>query len=133
MSHETSAFSVSLSIKLLKQLEGEDAVLYPARAVSHASLCLQYRLQDDATFICFIISLFPTLTTMAASHLKILLLSLFAIAGNTVSALEVGDIVCVQGYVMDYYCIDNGDMIDNGKLTLEEPFDHTVHCLGKAF
>jgi hypothetical protein len=70
---------------------------------------------------------------MAPSHLKIWLLSLFAIAGNAVSALEVGDIVCVQGYVMDYYCIDNGDMIDNGKLTLEEPFDHTVHCLGKAF
>jgi hypothetical protein len=91
-----------------------------------------YCLQGDATFISFIISLFPTLT-MLASYLKIWLLSLFAIAGNTVSSLEVGDSVCVQGYVMDYYCIDIGEMLDNGKPTLEEPFDHSVHCLGKGF
>jgi len=30
---------------------------------------------------------------------------------------------------MDYFCIQNVNMIDNGRVTLEEPDSHTVHCL----
>ena len=30
---------------------------------------------------------------------------------------------------MDKFCIDNVQMIDNGKETLKEPFTHSVHCL----
>ncbi|KAL3929562.1 MAG: hypothetical protein SGBAC_012155 [Bacillariaceae sp.] len=44
-------------------------------------------------------------------------------------ALEVGDQICVQGFIMDYFCIQNVNMIDNGRTTLEEPELHTVHCL----
>ncbi len=41
----------------------------------------------------------------------------------------VDDEICVQGYIMDYFCIKSVRMIDNGKKTLEEPVEHTVHCL----
>jgi len=30
---------------------------------------------------------------------------------------------------MDYFCIQNVNMIDNGRVTLEEPDHHSVHCL----
>lgn len=58
---------------------------------------------------------------------SVVLCLIFAAAASC--ALEVGDDICVQGYIMDYFCIDNGDMIDNGKPTLEKPGDHSVHCL----
>mmetsp|Transcript_8859 Transcript_8859/g.21151 ORF Transcript_8859/g.21151 Transcript_8859/m.21151 type:complete len:298 (+) Transcript_8859:69-962(+) len=48
---------------------------------------------------------------------------------SVVSALEVGDQLCIQGFVMDYFCIQNVNMIDNGLVTLEQPDRHTVHCL----
>lgn len=57
-----------------------------------------------------------------------LLLALFQ-ALPSAQSLEVGDNLCVQGYVMDKFCIDAVEMIDNGKVTLEEPFTHSVHCL----
>jgi len=44
-------------------------------------------------------------------------------------ALQVGDQVCIQGFIMDFFCINNVNMIDNGRITLEEPELHTVHCL----
>eukprot|EP00980_Cylindrotheca_fusiformis_P030371 scaffold24719_cov147-Cylindrotheca_fusiformis.AAC.1 len=45
------------------------------------------------------------------------------------SALEVGDTICTEGFIMDFYCINQGRMIDNGLVTLEQPDQHSVHCL----
>jgi hypothetical protein len=42
----------------------------------------------------------------------------------------VGDSVCAQGYPMDYFCIEQGFLLDNTSvITLEEPNKHSVHCL----
>ena len=38
--------------------------------------------------------------------------------------------VCVEGFVMDKFCIDRGTLLDNPSVTtLENPEKHTVHCL----
>jgi uncharacterized membrane protein len=47
----------------------------------------------------------------------------------TASALEVGDNICTEGYIMDFFCINQMRMIDNGLVTLEQPDRHSVHCL----
>ena len=57
------------------------------------------------------------------------LLLMLASSTTSSNALEIGDHLCVQGYVMDYYCIDKVNMIDNGLPTLEQPGQRTVHCL----
>ncbi|CAJ1959554.1 unnamed protein product [Cylindrotheca closterium] len=62
-----------------------------------------------------------------SSTMLILLASLFRSPGNW--ALEIGDNLCVQGYIMDKFCIDSVNMIDTGRETLKEPFEHSVHCL----
>eukprot|EP00542_Grammatophora_oceanica_P022702 CAMPEP_0194054256 /NCGR_PEP_ID=MMETSP0009_2-20130614/52832_1 /TAXON_ID=210454 /ORGANISM="Grammatophora oceanica, Strain CCMP 410" /LENGTH=203 /DNA_ID=CAMNT_0038702689 /DNA_START=87 /DNA_END=698 /DNA_ORIENTATION=+ len=36
---------------------------------------------------------------------------------------------CATGFIMDQYCIDEERMIDNGRLTLVEPEEHSIHCL----
>ena len=37
---------------------------------------------------------------------------------------------CVQGYIMDIFCINRGTLLDNGAVrTLEGPQHHSVHCL----
>jgi len=59
----------------------------------------------------------------------ILLFAVFHAYAITCQALQVGDNLCIQGYVMDKYCIDAVQMIDNGKDTLKEPFEHSVYCL----
>ncbi|CAJ1959549.1 unnamed protein product [Cylindrotheca closterium] len=61
----------------------------------------------------------------ALGYLLLLLLS----GSNAAVALEIGDQLCIQGFIMDYFCIQNVNMIDNGLVTLEEPDRHTVHCL----
>ena len=43
--------------------------------------------------------------------------------------VKVGDEICVEGLIMDYFCINLGFMLDSGKTTLEQPATHTVHCL----
>ena len=48
---------------------------------------------------------------------------------QSVVCLEVGDQLCIQGFIMDYFCIKSVNMIDNGRATLEEPETHSVHCL----
>jgi len=59
-------------------------------------------------------------------YCALILLSLFA----THRAQEVGDSVCVEGYVMDNYCIERGTLFDNPTVnTLENPGVHSVHCL----
>jgi hypothetical protein len=43
---------------------------------------------------------------------------------------SVGDTVCAEGYVMDYYCIDRGTLFDNPSvISLEGPDQHSVMCL----
>ena len=38
--------------------------------------------------------------------------------------------VCVEGFVMDTFCINLGVLLDNSKVkTLENPEKHSVHCL----
>lgn len=63
---------------------------------------------------------------------SLLLLGLFCAAVfNTIHALEIGDDVCVQGYVMDDFCIRLTWLLDRGRnaKTLEVPHEHSVHCL----
>jgi hypothetical protein len=45
-----------------------------------------------------------------------------------VAAAAIGT-VCLNGYIMDRYCIDLGRMLDGAGATLERPDRHTVHCL----
>lgn len=46
------------------------------------------------------------------------------------SAVAVGDTYCVEGYVMDYLCIERGTLLDRPSVqTLEGPGEHSVHCL----
>lgn len=69
---------------------------------------------------------------MCGSSLSLLLLLLIGRTTTTttfVGALLVGDDICTHGYIMDYFCINNKNMLDNRKPTLEKPMDHTVHCL----
>eukprot|EP00592_Proboscia_alata_P000453 CAMPEP_0194370940 /NCGR_PEP_ID=MMETSP0174-20130528/19281_1 /TAXON_ID=216777 /ORGANISM="Proboscia alata, Strain PI-D3" /LENGTH=373 /DNA_ID=CAMNT_0039148687 /DNA_START=186 /DNA_END=1307 /DNA_ORIENTATION=+ len=45
---------------------------------------------------------------------------------------KVGDNICVQGFIMDTYCIELGNLLDNPKvvtLSPNGPTDHSVHCL----
>ncbi|CAB9496618.1 Eukaryotic cytochrome b561 [Seminavis robusta] len=44
-------------------------------------------------------------------------------------SLAVGDVVEVEGYVMDQFCIDQGVFLDTGLATLEFADQHTFHCL----
>jgi hypothetical protein len=45
-------------------------------------------------------------------------------------ALEVGEQVCVEGFVMDFFCIDRQFLLDRSSVrTLLNPELHTVHCL----
>lgn len=47
-----------------------------------------------------------------------------------VGAIEVGDQICVTGYIMDIFCIDLGYLLDNPQITtLNEPENHSFHCL----
>ena len=59
-----------------------------------------------------------------------LLLLLASRLVTTALGVEVGDEICVEGYIMDVLCIDIGRLLDNWSLkTLERPGEHTVHCL----
>jgi hypothetical protein len=47
-----------------------------------------------------------------------------------VQALEVGEQFCVEGFVMDFYCINLQFLLDRTNIrTLEQPDLHSVHCL----
>ena len=46
------------------------------------------------------------------------------------ASLQVGDTVCVEGFIMDRFCIDLGTLFDNRSVeTLIGPQEHSVHCL----
>jgi hypothetical protein len=49
---------------------------------------------------------------------------------RSAQALEVGEQFCVEGFVMDRFCIDRGTLLDRQSVrTLEGPDQHSVHCL----
>lgn len=46
------------------------------------------------------------------------------------NALAVGDEICIEGFVMDLFCIKRGTLFDNPSVvTLANPERHSVHCL----
>lgn len=45
-------------------------------------------------------------------------------------AVKVGDEVCITGYIVDNFCIELGNFLDNPSVrTLEHPEEHSFHCL----
>jgi len=63
---------------------------------------------------------------------SLLLSSLLLLQAPSFSAaedLKVGDTICTEGYIMDFFCINRGRLLDSGLVTLEQPDQHTVHCL----
>jgi len=65
------------------------------------------------------------------SIIKSLSLSLLLLLPSFSAAqdLQVGDTVCTEGYIMDFFCINRGRLLDSGHVTLEQPDQHSVHCL----
>jgi len=67
-------------------------------------------------------------TTIATA--MILLVASTYLLGGSEAALQAGDTICVEGYVMDFFCINRGTLLDNPSVrTLEGPGEHSVHCL----
>jgi len=69
---------------------------------------------------------------MILSNNKTAKTSLLLFLANVVSsaALQAGDTICTEGFVMDFFCINRGTLLDNPSVrTLEEPGRHSVHCL----
>jgi len=63
---------------------------------------------------------------------SLLLLSVLVLLSPSFSVaqdLKVGDTVCTEGYIMDFFCINRGRLLDSGHVTLEQPDQHSVHCL----
>lgn len=54
---------------------------------------------------------------------------IFSVIATTVANLEVGDKICIEGYIMDFFCINRGRLLDRGLKTLEFPHRHSLHCL----
>ena len=49
---------------------------------------------------------------------------------SDITVVSIGDTFCVEGYVMDHYCIDIGSLLDRPNIrTLEGPEQHSIHCL----
>ena len=62
--------------------------------------------------------------------MRVALLLLASLLISTTLGVEVGDEICVEGYIMDVLCIDIGRLLDNWSFkTLERPGEHSVHCL----
>ena len=54
----------------------------------------------------------------------------FALSAPTTDAQGVGDVVCAEGFIMDYFCIELGTLLDDPSTeTLLGPDKHSVHCL----
>jgi hypothetical protein len=65
---------------------------------------------------------------MIQSFLLIMILVFISPFG--VKGVKVGDKVCVEGIPMDYFCINDGFLMDNPSvITLKEPIKHSVHCM----
>jgi len=60
------------------------------------------------------------------SGCSVFVLSTFLLLTRSATAIQV----CVEGFVMDLYCINRGVLFDNPSVvTLEAPESHSVHCL----
>jgi len=56
-----------------------------------------------------------------------LIATVISVFGSEIFSQEV---VCLEGFIMDQYCIDRGTLLDNPSLnTLQNPASHTIHCL----
>lgn len=65
-----------------------------------------------------------------ATTMRILVVASACLLGASEAALQAGDTICVEGYVMDFFCINRGTLLDNPSVrTLEGPGEHSVHCL----
>jgi hypothetical protein len=63
--------------------------------------------------------------------IRFLLAGSAALLVPTVVALEDGEEICVQGFVMDNFCIRRGTLLDMSTVvTLQNPELHTFHCTG---
>lgn len=55
---------------------------------------------------------------------------LATMSGARCNAFEVGDEICVEGFVIDFFCIERGTLFDNPSVvSLANPERHSVHCL----
>jgi hypothetical protein len=78
-----------------------------------------------------------SLSSMMASPLSTIvviattLLSLSSsVAIVNAEKLAVGDNICVEGFVMDFFCINRGTLLDAPDVvTLQDPQLHSLHCL----
>lgn len=69
----------------------------------------------------------PT-TTIAAAACLLSLTSPVPVFSQ--APLAVGDYVCVEGFVMDIFCIDRGTLLDNPSVvSLVNPEKHSYHCV----
>lgn len=67
-------------------------------------------------------------TLLAAMSMSLSLL----LRGATAAKPQVGDEVCIEGHVMDFFCIARGNLFDNPNvptLSAQGPLVHSVHCL----
>lgn len=64
-------------------------------------------------------------------HFVIPLLVLGAVyATGSVQNIQVGDEICIEGFVMDSFCIQRGTLLDNPSVeSLKAPEQHSLHCL----
>jgi len=63
-------------------------------------------------------------------HTAGFLLLLASLFSYSEAALQAGDTICVEGFVMDFFCINRGTLLDNPSVrTLVGPEKHSVHCL----
>ncbi|KAL7483044.1 hypothetical protein ACHAW6_008695 [Cyclotella cf. meneghiniana] len=63
-------------------------------------------------------------------HAIAFILSVVLSPKQVTPAVTVGDEICITGYVVDNFCIELGNLLDNPSVkTLEHPEVHSFHCL----
>ena len=58
-------------------------------------------------------------------------LTLYSVVDSKIP-VSIGNEICVSGYIMDYYCIALGNLLDRPRfetLGANGPLKHSVHCL----
>lgn len=69
-------------------------------------------------------------TAAAVFARQLALLMLASSLTRSVAVINEGDCICVEGIIMDQFCITRGRLLDNsGISTLEHPEEHSMHCL----
>lgn len=72
----------------------------------------------------------PTDTTAAAITESAMTTPGLAETSTPSPSVQVGDEICIEGFVMDSFCIGLGFLLDNPSVTtLKNPELHSVHCL----